>query len=90
MAYSAVKAIGVRLMQRVLADFPKLKISLSESHSGSTLLQLLASEVDLAMVYNPPQEPRRQENPQFFAVAAWLATVVENGQPISLNPVVFL
>ena len=63
MAYSAVKAIGVTLMQRVLADYPKLKLSLSESLSGSTLLQLLASEVDLAMVYNPPQEPRLHAQP---------------------------
>ena len=63
MAYSAVKAIGVRLMQRVLADYPKLKLSLSESLSGSTLLHLLASEVDLAMVYNPPQEPRLRAQP---------------------------
>ena len=63
MAYSAVKAIGVPLMQRVLADYPKLKLSLSESLSGSTLLNLLASEVDLAMVYNPPQEPRLRAQP---------------------------
>ncbi len=63
MAYSAVKAIGVPLMQRVLADYPKLKLSLSESLSGSTLLHLLASEVDLAMVYNPPTEPRLRAQP---------------------------
>jgi len=63
MAYSAVKAIGVTLMQRVLADYPSLKLSLSESLSGSTLLQLLASEVDLAMIYNPPQEPRLRVQP---------------------------
>jgi LysR family nitrogen assimilation transcriptional regulator len=63
MAYSAVKAIGVTLMQRVLADYPKLKLSLSESLSGPTLLHLLASDVDLAMVYNPPQEPRLRVQP---------------------------
>lgn len=58
MAYSAVKAIGVTLMQRVLADYPLVRLSLSESLSGSTLLHLLASEVDLALVYNPPPDPR--------------------------------
>jgi LysR family transcriptional regulator, nitrogen assimilation regulatory protein len=63
MAYSAVKAIGVTLMQRVLADYPKLKLSLSESLSGSTLLHLLASEVDLALVYNPPPDPRLRIQP---------------------------
>lgn len=58
MAYSAVKAIGVTLMQRVLTDYPKVRLSLSESLSGSTLLHLLSSEVDLALVYNPPPDPR--------------------------------
>lgn len=56
LAYSAVKAIGVTLFQRVLEDYPKLRLSLSESLSGSTLLHLMDSEVDLALVYNPPQD----------------------------------
>lgn len=56
LAYSAVKAIGVTLFQRVVADYPKLRLSLSESLSGSTLMHLMESEVDLAMVYNPPQD----------------------------------
>ena len=58
MAYSAVKAIGVALMQSVLADYPKVRLSLTESLSGSTLIHLMASEVDLALVYNPPRDPR--------------------------------
>ena len=58
MAYSAVKAIGVALMQSVLADYPKDRLSLTESLSGSTLIHLIASEVDLALVYNPPHDPR--------------------------------
>lgn len=58
MAYSAVKAIGVSLAQKVLADYPKLRLSLSESLSGSTLMHLMASEVDLALVFNPPIDPR--------------------------------
>jgi len=58
MAYSAVKAIGVELMQSVLADYPKVRLSLTESLSGSTLIHLMASEVDLALVYNPPHDPR--------------------------------
>jgi LysR family nitrogen assimilation transcriptional regulator len=57
LAYSAVKAIGVTLFQRVLQDYPKLRLSLSESLSGSTLMHLMDSEVDLALVYNPPQDP---------------------------------
>ncbi|MBS3651779.1 LysR family transcriptional regulator [Pseudaminobacter sp. 19-2017] len=58
MAYSAVKAIGVSLAKKVLADYPKLRLSLTESLSGSTLMHLMASEVDLALVYNPPVDPR--------------------------------
>jgi len=56
MANSGVKAIGVPLMRAVLAKYPKLKMSLTESLSGATLLHLMASEVDLALVYNPPSE----------------------------------
>jgi LysR family transcriptional regulator, nitrogen assimilation regulatory protein len=56
MANSGVKAIGVPLMRAVLAKYPNLKLSLTESLSGATLMHLLASEVDLALVYNPPAE----------------------------------
>lgn len=63
MAYSAVKAIGVTLMQRVLRDHPKLKLSLSESLSGATLVHLMASDVDLALVYNPPPDPKLRTTP---------------------------
>ncbi len=56
MANSGVKAIGVPLMQAVLSKYPNLKLSLTESLSGATLLHLMGSEVDLALVYNPPSE----------------------------------
>ena len=56
MANSGVKAIGVPLMRAVLTKYPDLKLSLTESLSGATLLHLMASEVDLALVYNPPSE----------------------------------
>ena len=56
MANSGVKAIGVPLMKAVLTRYPNLKLSLTESLSGATLLHLMASEVDLALVYNPPSE----------------------------------
>lgn len=57
LAYSAVKAIGVDLARRVLSDFPKLRLSLTESLSGTTLLHLQSTDVDLALVYNPPATP---------------------------------
>jgi LysR family nitrogen assimilation transcriptional regulator len=56
MASSGVKAIGVPLMKAVLAKYPNLKLSLTESLSGPTLMHLMASEIDLALVYNPPSE----------------------------------
>jgi len=56
MANSGVKAIGVPLMRAVLSRYPDLKLSLTESLSGATLMHLMASEVDLALVYNPPLE----------------------------------
>ena len=56
MANSGVKAIGVPLMRAVLSRYPDLKLSLTESLAGATLMHLMASEVDLALVYNPPLE----------------------------------
>lgn len=56
MANSGVKAIGVELMRTVLTQYPKLKLSLTESLSGATLMHLMVSNVDLALVYNPPSE----------------------------------
>lgn len=58
MAYSAVRAIGVSLARTMLEDYPNVRLSLSESLSGATLLHLMASEVDMALVYNPPVDPR--------------------------------
>lgn len=63
MAYSVVKAVGVGLMKRVLSDHPRLRLSLTESLSGSTLVNLMASEVDLAVVYNPPNDPKLRTQP---------------------------
>lgn len=58
MAFSAVKAIGVDLARTVLERYPKVKLSLTESLSGSTLMHLMMSEVELALLYNPPTDPR--------------------------------
>ncbi|MFN3937114.1 MAG: LysR family transcriptional regulator [Gemmobacter sp.] len=63
MAYSAVKAIGVDLARRVLDDYPQLRLTLTESLSGTTLLHLTSSDVDLALVYNPPQTPALRTMP---------------------------
>lgn len=57
MAYSAVKAIGVDLARSVMKTWPGLRLTITESLSGSTLAHLMASEVDLALLYNPPAAP---------------------------------
>lgn len=63
MAYSAVKAIGVELAEQVLSRYPNIEFSLTESLSGATLVNLMTSEVDLALVYNPPDDPALKTQP---------------------------
>ena len=63
MAYSAVKAIGVPLMKTVLGDYPGLRLSITESLSGATLMHLMESEVDIAVLFNPPSDPRLRLHP---------------------------
>lgn len=62
-AHSAVKAIGVPLMQRVSRDYPKLRLHLSEIFSGSTVQQLATSEVDLTLTYNQLPDSRFRFQP---------------------------
>lgn len=56
MAHSGFRAIGLPLIETVLRQYPKLKLSLSEGLSAATLSHLLASQIDLAVVYNPPAD----------------------------------
>lgn len=63
MAYSAVKAVGVQLMKRIDADYPDVRLSITESIAASALVQTLETEVDLALVYNPPGDPRLVSEP---------------------------
>ena len=72
MAYSAVKAIGVDLIRALAEEHPRVRLSLTESLSGTTLIHLLMSEVDVALVYNPPNDGRLKRLPvlreQMFCV----------------------
>ncbi|PHP65208.1 transcriptional regulator [Zhengella mangrovi] len=63
MAFSAVKAIGVDLAKRVLKEFPRVDLALTESLSGATLVNLMTSDVDMALVYNPPNDPQLRTRP---------------------------
>jgi len=93
MANSGMKAIGVPLMKAVLTKYPNLRLSLTESLSGATLLHLMASEVDLALVYNPPSdkdliaEPVLEE--QMFCVGT-AKLIGKSKTPISFDEMVKL
>lgn len=63
MSFSAVKAIGVPFIAQVMRDYPAVQLALTESLSGAALPHLLASEVDIALVYNPPADGVIQSEP---------------------------
>ena len=63
MSYSAVKAIGVAFVAQVMRDYPAVQLALTESLSGAALSHLLASDVDTALVYNPPIDPAIRAEP---------------------------
>ena len=56
--YSVMKGIGVPLMQTILSDFPKVRLSIVEGLSGTTHASLTSAEVDLALFYNPHKDHR--------------------------------
>lgn len=62
-AHSAVKAIGVPLLQHVSLTYPKLRLHLSEIFSGSTAQQLVSSEVDITLSYNQLSDPKLRFQP---------------------------
>ena len=63
MSYSGVKAIGLDLLSTVLRDYPAVRLVLSESLSGAALPLLLASDVDMALIYNPPVDATLRVQP---------------------------
>lgn len=88
MAYSAVKAIAVTLARTILTDYPNLRLSLTESLSGSTLLHLMNSEVDLALVYNPPPGPGLKATPvleERMVCVGTRAIIGDTDDPISFD-----
>jgi len=56
--FSAMKAIGLPLMQAVLKDYPNVRLSIVESLSANTFTHLLSSDVDISLFYNPPKDDR--------------------------------
>lgn len=86
-AHSAVKAIGVQLMQHVSQTYPKLRLYFSEIFSGSTAQQLASSEVDLTLTYNLPPDPTFRYQPilEEEVVLVGRPDIVGGSGPISFN-----
>jgi DNA-binding transcriptional LysR family regulator len=45
-------------MKAVTESYPDVQVSLTESLSGAIFMNIMTSEVDLALVYNPPAGPQ--------------------------------
>jgi LysR family nitrogen assimilation transcriptional regulator len=56
MAVSAVIGLALPLIRRLMEQQPNLQLDIAESVSGMTIERLLATDVDLALAYNPPRD----------------------------------
>ncbi|WP_169545703.1 LysR family transcriptional regulator [Sneathiella aquimaris] len=56
--FTVMKAVGLPFMKAVLRDYPDVRLSIVESLSGGTFANLLSSEVDIALFYNPQKDDR--------------------------------
>jgi LysR family nitrogen assimilation transcriptional regulator len=93
LSFSVVKAIALPLMRRVLESYPNLRLSMSESLSGSALMNLLTSEVDLAIAYNPPPDPRMKTRAilEERMVCVGLPSIIgDGGDPMRLDDILEL
>lgn len=93
LAYSAVNAIGMALARQVLTDYPGLRLSLTESRSGTTLLHLQSVDVDLALVYNPSATPILDRTPlleERMVLIGRPDIIVASNQPINADEVLEL
>lgn len=52
--YSVINVIGVDVMQRVLEDYPRVRLLIREGLSGVTYNSLKAGEIEMAFAFNPP------------------------------------
>lgn len=63
MAFSAVLGSAMQIMQRLREEQPQIRLDIAESVSGMTIERLIAADVDLALAYNPPRDPRLSVTP---------------------------
>lgn len=57
-AFSAVMGAALPLIRHVADHQPDLQLEMAESVSGATIERLLAADIDLALAFNPPRDPR--------------------------------
>ena len=88
LAYSVVKTIGVELAQQVLNRYPNIGFSFTESLSAATLVNLMASDVDLAAVYNPIDNPVLKTEPlleERLVCIGTKETIGDTNEPIKFD-----
>lgn len=93
MSFSAVKAVGLQFLTRVLTDYPAIKLALTESLSGAALPFLMASDVDMALVYNPPSDTGLRSVPvleETLLCAGRPEIIGTPGQPITFAEILEL
>ncbi|TKW66941.1 MAG: LysR family transcriptional regulator [Paracoccus denitrificans] len=80
-AFSAVMGMALPLMRRVAADQPELQLEMAESVSGATIERLLAADIDLALAFNPPRDPRLSLTPLLEEDMICLGKPAQVGNP---------
>ncbi len=88
--YSVMKGIGLPLMEAMLARFPDVKLSIVESLSLGTFENLLSSDVDISLFYNPQKDSRVTLQPvleEDILCIGEAGIIGENSSPILFDDV---
>lgn len=90
MASSAVAAIGGPLLEAMSKQFPLVDLSISDSIASDRLAELLDSELDIAVAFNPVPHPQLSCHPllreRLFCMGLQ-DLLADDGQPIDLKDV---
>lgn len=93
LAYTALQAIGPRLMNTLFKHYPGIELMLAETVSGGTIDQLLAAEVDLALAYTSSRDTRLRVTPlleeRLVCIGA-PAIIGNTRQPITVSELIKL
>ncbi|WP_176244939.1 LysR family transcriptional regulator [Oceanibacterium hippocampi] len=88
LSFSAIEGVAVPLMRAMIAEYPKVRLSLFESLSMTAFENLLGGAVDLALAYNPPVDQRVTALPlleeELFCIGH-ADLIGDSGAPISFE-----